>query len=1099
LKTNLVTVMKKNLYISVILFLGLLWAISSCVKDTFTEQDAYAEQRKAELLKDSLAKAQAASAANLSMQQILLLDSLKKVGGVINYSVDVVVASKSSWWSNYFAYWDKGAQDEQGVMGLDGAVVTLSQYGKLYSVTTNASGIASFSDLRIGAANVNINKTGYTEVDYVVDLPPLTSSSHTMTDTYESGTTVSDSVTQNIVDVVRNGATMVPVFSLTTNLSTVSGKATVETDLTNDAPEAAPGVKIMGIIDVANSDFWQLYMYQPELLDYWYGPTGMVSKFDYYGKIKQIAFGSTISTATTAADGSFTMQVPSTPQGLPIDFEVDQFALNQSLLMPAIYGVPVWGVQSVRTMFGSDISYSPIPNLGTGGIMNVQSAYVQFSAPTGSPAAQPTTAATATAVLASSGIVSINITSPGEGYTQAPLVRISKGTVINSVQAEGTAVLTGGKVTAVTITSAGSGYKPGDTPTVTFSPNIDQTATATPKMGYSIDAIALSNSGAGYTAAPAITINSGTGTGATATANMTGYVSALTLTGGGTGYTATPIVNISTGTGVQATGTANMTAANPVNSIYVPVNSGLWVTRKRGTRITGVGSGALSDSTILSSSGRVSFIAITNAGAGYITAPTVTISGGGGFGAVAHATIAAGAVNTLVLDNAGTGYTSDPVITLTAAPTGGTNATAALRREFQVTGINVTASGNGYASPGTAVQYENAPGSGVFLNAVGFGIVPVLSMSVTSLNLTLAGDGYSAAPTVTITPSNGVVGTAATATASILYSVKNLTVTAQGSGYEFGDASVTIGAPPAGGTQAVAGAITRTNGVLKRIIMGASGMGYTAAPNAIVTLGGGTVPVKQAKLTATVGGGQVTGITITDPGQGYDYASDALYGIAITTYNSGAAASANPNPSSGQIAFINISNPGAGYSVAPEIEIFNDTQGDANGFGTGAVATPVVVDGRISAITLTNAGTGYYVAPSVRIVVVSSVMKALGRCVVSADGRVTGVDFTNPGGGWPGYQFTPGWGYEAAPTVTFFPSVPGKGAGAVGVATINNGRVSTVIMTNEGSGYTGRNKPLQMGFSMTPSSNIYATASRSYVMDFYFGTGKHTVTEQGIF
>ena len=1091
--------MKKNLFFAVILSIGLAALINSCVKDTFTEEDAYAQQRKNELLQDSLAQAKLLAEANLSTEQILLLDSLKKVGGVINYSVAAVIASESSWWNDWYAYYDKG---EQSQMALDGATVTLAQHGRLFTVTTDASGIASFRDLRVGTANVNIRKTGFTEVDYVVDLPPLTEASNASgsADDYYNETNIeydSTTTTTNIIDIVRHVATAVPVFSLTTNLSTVSGVATVESDLTNDAPEVAAGVKIKGIIDVQNYNFWENYIYVPDILEWWGYNTGPQDLFTYYGKIKTIAFHSTVSTATTAADGSFSMQVPSTPQGLPIDFEVDQFALNQSLLMPAIYGVPVWGVQSVRTLFGSDISYSPIPNLGLAQ-MNVQSAYVQFSAPTGSPAAQPTSVATATAVLASSGIVSINMESPGEGYTQAPLVRISKGTVINSVQAEGTAVISGGKVTSVTITSAGTGYKPTDIPTVTFVPNIDQTATATPKIGYSLATIAVNAQGAGYLTPPAVTISSNTGTGAAATANMSGYVSSYTLTNPGAGYTATPIVTVAPSGGTLATASLTMTTANPVNSVFVPTNLNYWTTRKRGTRITGVGSGALTDSTILSSQGRVALITILNGGAGYITAPTVTISGGGGFGATAVATLTAGVVTSITLVTPGSGYTTDPTITLTAAPVGGTNATAALRREFQVTGVNVTASGNGYVAASTNVQFENAPASGAYVAAPA-GVVANLSMSVASITVGTAGTEYTSAPAVTIVPSNGVVTTPATATSAIAYFVKNIVVTNQGSGYEGTDVLVTLAAPPAGGTQATAGAIGRTNGVLRRVILGAPGVGYTAAPNVILTNGAGVIPVRQAELTATVAGGQITGITITDPGQGYDYASDAQYGIAITTYNVSAAAAAKPNPSSGQIAFINVTAPGSGYAVVPEVEIFNDTQGDANGFGTGAVGTAVVTDGRISAITVTNAGSGYYVAPTIRIVVVSSVMKAYGRAIVSADGRITGVDFSNPSGGWPGYQFTSGFGYETAPTVTFLPSVAGKGAGAVGVARLVNGSVSTVIMTNEGSGYTGRNKPLLMNFTMTPTSYIYATAGRSYVLDFYLGTGKHMVTEQGIF
>jgi|GEM_PF-1851681 len=1081
--------MKKNLFFAVILSIGLAALINSCVKDTFTEEDAYAQQRKNELLQDSLAKAKLLTEANLTTEQIMLLDSLKKVGGVINYSVAVVIASESSWWNDWYALY-KG---EQSQMALDGATVTIAQHGRLLTATTDLSGIASFKDLRVGTANVNIRKTGFTEVSYVVELPPLTEG--TRVSVNEDGYYVSDTTTTTykIVDIVRHVATAIPVFSLTANLSTVSGVATVETDLTNDTPEVAANVKIKGIIDVYNSNFWENYIYVPNIEDWWGGSKG----FTYYGKIKTIAFSSTVSSATTAADGTFSMQVPSTPQGLPIDFEIDQFALNQSLLMPAIYGVPVWGVQSVRTLFGPGISYSPIPNLGLGQ-MNVQSAYVQFSAPTGTPAAQPTTVATATAVLASSGIVSINMESAGEGYTQAPLVRISKGSVINSVQAEGTAVISGGKVTSVTITSAGTGYKPTDNPTVTFVPNIDQTATATPKMGYSLATIAVSAQGAGYLAPPVVTISSNTGTGATATANMSGYVSSLTLTNPGAGYTATPLVSIAPSGGTLSTATLTMTTANPVNSVFVPTNLNYWTTRKRGTRITGVGSGALTDSTILSSQGRVSFITILNGGAGYITAPTVTISGGGGFGATAVATLTGGVVTGINLVTPGSGYTSDPTITLTAAPTGGTNATAALRREFQVTGVNVTASGNGYVAASTFVQFENAPTSGVYVAAPA-GVVANLSMSVASISVSTPGNEYTSAPAVTIVPANGVVTTPATATSAIAYFVKNIVVTNQGSGYEGTDVLVSIAAPPVGGTQATAGTIGRTNGVLRRIIPGAPGVGYTSAPNVILTYGTGVIPVKQAEITATVSGGQITGYTIADPGQGYEFTSDAQYGIAITTYNVSATAAAKPNPSSGQIAFINVTAPGAGYALVPEVEIFNDSQGDANGFGSGAVGTAVVTDGRISAITVTNAGSGYYVAPTIRIVVVSSVMKANGRAIVSTDGRITGVDFSNPAGGWPGYQFTQGYGYETAPTVTFLPSVTGKGSGAAGIATLTNGRVTSVIMTNEGSGYIGRNKPLLMDYTMTPNSNIYATAGNSYVIDFYFGTGKHMVTEQGIF
>ena len=62
--------MKKNLFFAVILSIGLAALINSCVKDTFTEEDAYAQQRKNELLQDSLAQAKLLAEANLSTEQI---------------------------------------------------------------------------------------------------------------------------------------------------------------------------------------------------------------------------------------------------------------------------------------------------------------------------------------------------------------------------------------------------------------------------------------------------------------------------------------------------------------------------------------------------------------------------------------------------------------------------------------------------------------------------------------------------------------------------------------------------------------------------------------------------------------------------------------------------------------------------------------------------------------------------------------------------------------------------------------------------------------------------------------------------------------------
>ena len=59
---------------------------------------------------------------------------------------------------------------------------------------------------------------------------------------------------------------------------------------------------------------------------------------------------------------------------------------------------------------------------------------------------------------------------------------------------------------------------------------------------------------------------------------------------------------------------------------------------------------------------------LTFGGNGYVTAPAVTVSGGGGSGATAHAVISGGSVVDVVPDTAGSGYTSPPTVTIAPPP-----------------------------------------------------------------------------------------------------------------------------------------------------------------------------------------------------------------------------------------------------------------------------------------------------------------------------------------------------------------------------------------------------------------------------------------------
>jgi hypothetical protein len=1065
--------MKKNLSLAVFLLIGLLAFVSSCVKDTFTEKDAFSAQTNLATLQDSLQRSQA-----------LLLDSLKRSGGVINYSVAAILASDASWLSNLDS-------PSKGVEQLDQVKVTISQYGKVMSVTTDASGIASFKDLRIGTVNVNVSKTGYTEVDFIAVLPALP-----------------DSLVAKAYGVVRNVGTMVPVFSLTTNLSTINGLATFESDLTNDAPEVAANVDIIAEIDANCSLFRNRYFYYPNndaglaeyTPDYTYLDEGYTEidytlskwwNFDYYGIIKQIAFHSVVSKATTAADGSFSLKVPSTPDGLPIKVYVSEFAVTQKLLQPTLNSIPVWGVQSIRTIFGPPVTftYSSIPAIGTAADQ-VQSAFVTISAPTGTPAAQPTTEATATAVLSSSGIVSVNITSPGSGYTQAPKVVFSHGNGWNSVNAEGTATVTNGAVTGVTISNPGTGYLPGDSPSVTFTEGVDVPATATANFSYSLTGFSGFTAGSLYTStAPTVTI-SGDGTGATAHAIMAGNIAKVNVTNPGSGYTSVPKVVISDSKGnVDLAATADMTDSGPIASItYVKPAAGYPVYDKSLPAPTVVitsatGSGATA-TCALAATGEITGFTGLPSGVAYTTATvTITPTDGNGW-AIARATIAGGQVTAITVTDGGFGFTSVPTVTITGDGT--TAATALATVRYPISTITMVNQGSGYSV--AAVPTVTVGGTPVTGN-----IVAKYLMMLEGINYTgapgLSTQTYEAQPVATITSIDGA-GTGAAATFDVSWKVGALVVDNQGSGYTY-IPNVIIGVPQAGGTTATATA-SLGNGILKEVIVDQPGKGYTAVPNAEINLAGVPANVtKEAVLTPTVSGGLVTGITVTNAGIGYPYNT---YTVRISTFKSGGAATANPNPKSGQIDYIQILVPGAGYASTPlpTVEIVNTANAsDANHFGTGATATAVVTDGRISAITVTNAGSGYYVAPTVKITVPSSLLTAVAQCTVNADGRITGVTF-------PGYYpYTNGYGYTAVPTVTFTPSVPGKGTGATGVAILKEGRIDNIVMTNQGSGYVGKNNPSSThNLEITPSfTPIVLFAGKTYVRDFYFGTGKRTVEQ----
>lgn len=198
----------------------------------------------------------------------------------------------------------------------------------------------------------------------------------------------------------------------------------------------------------------------------------------------------------------------------------------------------------------------------------------------------------------------------------------------------------------------------------------------------SVGAIGILNGGSAYTTPPLVTVSApNDANGVQATAGCTvaagaGGLSSISITVIGNNYTSVPVVTIAApnlSNGVTATAAASIQAGNVVAIGIITPGSGY--TSAPSVTITG-GGGANAAATTTILSGAVNYVYINNAGTGYTASPTITFSGGGGSGANAVAgivTFATGIV-AVQITNGGTGYSNSANLTVTIAGGGGTNA-----------------------------------------------------------------------------------------------------------------------------------------------------------------------------------------------------------------------------------------------------------------------------------------------------------------------------------------------------------------------------------------------------------------------------------------
>lgn len=335
--------------------------------------------------------------------------------------------------------------------------------------------------------------------------------------------------------------------------------------------------------------------------------------------------------------------------------------------------------------------------------------------------------------------------------------------------------------------------------------------------------------------------------------------------------------------------------------------------------------------------------------------------------------------------------------------------------------------GSGYATG----SYSNVTLTG----GGGEGLIADLVAAFT-VNITTPGAGYSPADYVNVFLSS--------VTSAPAGAIQSYNVTFGGSDYITGtytDVPLQNGS----GTNATVD-VTVTGGSITSVIPNVVGSGYVAGESVSIN-------------TSDIGGSGLDTITIVNGGSGY---TDGSYlGVdLVTTSGTGSGANANITVSGGAVTDIVLQNTGSNYSLSDVLSV------------TGTDITQAAID----TVSISSAGTGYAngVYPNVALSTNGSGTNA------TADITISGNVVTNA------VINTAGSGYVVGDTLTFeASSVGGTGAGIISSVTVtnggsgftdaittnvsvtggsganaeatvevNNGSVSSVIITDGGSGYS---------------------------------------------
>lgn len=224
----------------------------------------------------------------------------------------------------------------------------------------------------------------------------------------------------------------------------------------------------------------------------------------------------------------------------------------------------------------------------------------------------------------------VTITNAGAGYTDGTYPM-----TFSSGSATGTITISGGVVTLATVTNGGSGYTTAPTIGIGGSPGSPSTpATFQSYIGYNVASLNVQNFGFGLGNSQTITISAPTGTGghaavATITMDTTKSVNKfVTMTNnGGAGYTDGTYPLVFSGGGGGAGAAGNVIIKNGAVVFVDITNQGSGYTSAPSATFSGAGSPTTVCTLSCAINYKVSSVAITDVGSGYIPDADQTVSG----------------------------------------------------------------------------------------------------------------------------------------------------------------------------------------------------------------------------------------------------------------------------------------------------------------------------------------------------------------------------------------------------------------------------------------------------------------------------------------